>query len=75
MVRLKEKLKSCGQEPFPIANKNNRSIPEHIWAKGNIFLLETQEVCYFIFLSLQHSTQWHTGSWEAWPWSVKVESQ
>lgn len=50
MVRLKEKLKSCGQETFPIANKNNRSIPAHTWANDNTVLLETKKNRLFFFL-------------------------
>lgn len=51
MARLKEKLKSCGQETFPIANKNNRSIPAHTWANDNTVLLETKkkQVGFFSF--------------------------
>lgn len=51
MVRLKEKLKSCGREPFPIANKNNRSIPAHTWANDNTVLLETNKQKKVIFFS------------------------
>lgn len=54
MVRLKEKLKSYGREPFPIANKNNKSIPAHTWANDNTVLLETKKKnrCFFFPFSV-----------------------
>lgn len=49
MRRLKENLKSCGQEPFLTAYKNNSSIPTHTWANNNTVLLETVSKCFVLF--------------------------